>query len=896
MSDFTSYIRVAIQGLSDNSPMARAAAYEKARKVIRRQLEARAAGPAEVEQTLESLENAILDIEAEQFLIANRPVQSPAPEPAAPVVEPVPHFAEPESNVTPIGRKPVESTIRPKPADTPEKRPDAPVAPAAVAPPPPAMHGGSFGTAGQALKAENANSDPLDDFQSALTAELGIQAAPEPASEPEPEPAPAPVVEPEPAPQPEKASAPHAIPAQPTPPPQPPAPAFKSAPAPEPVVASAPPAPPQPPAPPRPVAAPAARAVSEPIDESIPMPLDVNEILAQSIKGEDMSDAVTREAAYRRARTSLGRQLRSMTPPPDYETVHSCIERMNEAIRHMEADMAAAPPVSAAIVPDLPEISLETDELLSELEGEVPLMHQSRPKPDGDAYPQFRNAINAHAANGDAIAAEVEDALQDLLAPDRSTPPPPPPPRREAAKPAKARRREAEASARQGARSEQAGHDRWGDESVLEQELLDFEPEFEPANDSRPPEEMTFAPEPRPVRRGGGGRLFLLLVILLVIGAVAAAIALPDQSAGLYSGARKMASRYLPVVEALLTPASTGGGEAADANGAGAAKADAASSEPAKPAMAMSEPATNQPRMEPELQGSATEPQAPAAAEPAVPRINGERAFLFETSKAQAPASSGNVAWSTIESAPAPDAPPEPAIRAEVSIPSQGLHAIVTVRRNLDKTLPATHLVEMIFDFADGYDGGGIASVYGVNFARVQQGVSQPLVGSVVKITENVFLFALSDVPEVAARQRQMFSDPEMIDIPFAYNSGRRVNLRLVVGDSGAKVFRKAAQVWNGTASAAQSAAAPAPQTLQTLQTPQTQQSGGNDDRIELVLPAGQETPSARSQSSSDAPATAQVQQPPAAPAETTNGRTADGKLILPDKIPVPADRPLFDG
>ena len=146
MSDFTNYIRVAIQGLSENTPLARASAYERVRKGIRRQLESRAASETEVADTLEELENAILDMEAEQLMHP-----TPAPEPAVPekAEEPAAPSYRPESNVTPIGRRPAETPAReyayPKITEAPSaptgQGSDAPRAPEAStrapSPPPP---------------------------------------------------------------------------------------------------------------------------------------------------------------------------------------------------------------------------------------------------------------------------------------------------------------------------------------------------------------------------------------------------------------------------------------------------------------------------------------------------------------------------------------------------------------------------------------------------------------------------------------------------------------------------------------------------------------------------------------------------------------------------------------
>jgi hypothetical protein len=195
------------------------------------------------------------------------------------------------------------------------------------------------------------------------------------------------------------------------------------------------------------------------------------------------------------------------------------------------------------------------------------------------------------------------------------------------------------------------------------------------------------------------------------------------------------------------------------------------------------------------------EAESQPVAQPVIPPIDGEKAFLYETAGgSKKPAAPGNVAWSVVEASPAPGQPPEASIHAEVAIPTDGLRATISLTRNLDKTLPATHLIEIIFDLSNGYQGGGIASVEGINFLNAAQGVSDPMVGSVVNIAPNVFLFALSDLPAAARKHNQMMSDPDMIEIPFVYYSGRRAALRLVAGSSGTEAFGKALREWSVTA------------------------------------------------------------------------------------------------
>src|SRR4051812_15006602 len=57
----------------------------------------------------------------------------------------------------------------------------------------------------------------------------------------------------------------------------------------------------------------------------------------------------------------------------------------------------------------------------------------------------------------------------------------------------------------------------------------------------------------------------------------------------------------------------------------------------------------------------------------------------------------GSAIWQTEPISPGPGQPPEPAIRVDVEIPERNLTIIISIRRNSDLTLPASHTFEIIF-------------------------------------------------------------------------------------------------------------------------------------------------------------------------------------------------------
>lgn len=888
MSDFANYIRVAIQGLSENTPLSRASAYEKVRKTIRRQLDARSAGEAEIYDTMEELENAILDLEAEQLMVPANPVPPvPAaqPEPPAraepPAVKPA---YTPDSNVTPIIRKnpepafrepvPAASASEPAPADNPPSAPRPEVAKAtseaeaqagsATSEKPqytPQRATAIGGSASQALKVEAGESDPLAEFQSALTAELALPITPEeqqqtkPAAAPDPKPVEAPKQEP-----------------------------AAAAPDPEP--------------------APEPAGVMEAKSEK--PEFDVKLLLLKAVSNEDMRDSATREIIYRRARNALVRYLKALSPQPDFDTVHAHIERLNQAIREVESEQSSKADAAADV-----NAGVDTSDLISELEDiwsaddEQPQARKvEKPvRPAAPAMPEkfdlertiadeVEEAVQELTVSDDdidlefdipeedpvaprSIDDEVEEAVQDLIAADTSR-------HQIRAKPAKKPQRpvrrepveyvddepEESYSERGRGKSTPPAVDRWATDDSFELPEDAFDQEFAMDEPGAPvAAEQVHANDDRPRRRGGSGRVLAILLVLLIAGVVATAVALPDMTSRYAAKAKSTAGWVVEFVAGLAGESSDSlRGATADADNGNAANEPAPADEAAGTQVAETPSETDAAEAEAAVQQEVAEQPA---AEPAVAAIDGEKAFLFATSGGQQPVVTGNVAWSLIQSAPSPGAAAEPAIRGEVVIPGEGLRATLTLRRNLDETLPASHLFELVFAPADSVSSSEISSVEGITFVQSGQDRSQPLVGSVVKIADNIFLFALADVPAARELHARLMSDPDLIEIPFVYYSGRRSTLRLVTGATGGEVFRSATEAWGEEAAVQAAVPEPAPAPAQPVEQPAAEP--------ELAIAPSEEP--ADTATDGEQPETTAAAEP--------------GRPIIPDNVPIPPDRPL---
>lgn len=188
--------------------------------------------------------------------------------------------------------------------------------------------------------------------------------------------------------------------------------------------------------------------------------------------------------------------------------------------------------------------------------------------------------------------------------------------------------------------------------------------------------------------------------------------------------------------------------------------------------------------------------ETPAAAEPGV--AIGQKAIFYEerTNVAQGSAEDGSIVWSLVQESPGGDLPPEPAIRAEATIPGKDVQLRMTIRRNGDQTLPASHIVEMIFLTPDDFDGGGIDNVLRIALKDSEQAAGNPLLGIPAKISEGFFLVALGDGAAEVQANTTLLRRQSWIDIPIVYRSGRRALITLEKGIPGDRVFDEALRAW----------------------------------------------------------------------------------------------------
>jgi hypothetical protein len=210
------------------------------------------------------------------------------------------------------------------------------------------------------------------------------------------------------------------------------------------------------------------------------------------------------------------------------------------------------------------------------------------------------------------------------------------------------------------------------------------------------------------------------------------------------------------------------------------------------------------PAAEPKFPGRVPQDQTPGQA-PAIgapgqqagPEV-AQRVVLYEEdpNDPQGKRLVGSAIWRTDTVSPGSGLAPELEVRADITVPDRNMTVTLTLRRNTDQALPASHTIEIMFNVPPDFPGGGIANVPGVLMKDSEQARGVPLAGLAVKVTNGFFLIGLSAVDTDVQRNMELLKDKPWFDIPVVYNNGGRAILALEKGPPGDRAFADAFAAW----------------------------------------------------------------------------------------------------
>jgi len=508
---------------------------------------------------------------------------------------------------------------------------------------------------------------------------------------------------------------------------------------------------------------------------------DYYPVLTRAISALESNTAEARRAVYERARQAIVKQLRSYDPPLSESEITKERLSLEEAVRRIEAEARAA----AKAASEAPPVSVSPPK-------------PPAPKPPATPVPP--------SAPSPAAASPAAAPPASAPVPDLPRPPVSPSPRVagmeglnkvHAAAAAAASLGAATASAQASVSSTRAAFDPSGRavppraEPVIERPRV---PGPLPAGRTEPPFGRPSAPGigdagPHPDEpdageaheergRKVGGLIAALVVVALAVGGYFAR------------------DSILPLLGL--------GGETTVSDAAGPKDSDRVGSGASEePAPSGDQLATPDAAPQQETAPAVPAPQAPVQQVPVQPPADpaglvAQRAILYDEAPDQQGGviANGSVAWRT---EPAPDNPAELRLVGQATIPDRSMTVTMTITRNLDQTLPASHIIEISFALPPDFPNVGIGNVPGILFKETEEAGGTALKGMSVKVTKNLFWIGLEASAADREQNMQAIRNRGWIDIPILYDNGRRAVLTIEKGTPGERAFEAAFAAWDTT-------------------------------------------------------------------------------------------------
>jgi hypothetical protein len=186
-------------------------------------------------------------------------------------------------------------------------------------------------------------------------------------------------------------------------------------------------------------------------------------------------------------------------------------------------------------------------------------------------------------------------------------------------------------------------------------------------------------------------------------------------------------------------------------------------------------------------------PETPSA--PAAPSAGRAAMLVASADNPQKPAVSlGSTVWSLIP--PAPGQPATVGVKAEADIPDLKMHATMTLRKNSDPTLQATHTIDLKFSFAEGAPITGFKDVGLPQMRKEDSTAAEALTSVKVKISDTYFLIALAKGEADIARNLDLMQTRSWFDFPLLLNDDRIAKVVFQKSPEGQAMLEKAFDAW----------------------------------------------------------------------------------------------------
>ena len=176
----------------------------------------------------------------------------------------------------------------------------------------------------------------------------------------------------------------------------------------------------------------------------------------------------------------------------------------------------------------------------------------------------------------------------------------------------------------------------------------------------------------------------------------------------------------------------------------------------------------------------------------------GEVAYLYEEGTAGSGATRTNAAvtWEIKQESLKEGNAPEPLIIGKMDVPEKAMTIDITIKRNIDEAVSASHMIELRFNIPADFTGKSVESIARFVMKTTEEAPGEPLVAVPVKVSEGYFLIALDNLTQAVAVNTQLLKESAWIDVPIVYGTGKRALITLEKGGTGQRVFDEAFKDW----------------------------------------------------------------------------------------------------
>lgn len=466
---------------------------------------------------------------------------------------------------------------------------------------------------------------------------------------------------------------------------------------------------------------------------------DYYPLLARALDALPDRTPALRKAVYDRARNALIGQLRSLDPPLSDADIDLERRALDAAIERLEVDYGGLPSPANDAAQEIPlEIPRAPAADPQPVAAELPPSLPPEPEPPAPVLPVAKSPFEAPARTPEPPPAPEPREAAIAIAPRRPGSPP----------------ADAAEGSEASASPQVAEH---GDSAAAPAET----------GNGRQRPRIEVVP-PRAGRSRMLRNVFVGALLALVIGMIAvAAFLLRDRPQSLPAGGAETAETQQPDAETKFS------------DRVGGDKTPASKATP--------------------RQESSAPPRAAPSTDAAI--AVAQRAELIEEAPAseggQPTSSPGRVTWRLDTVNGEQGQPLQNAVVATVTIPSAGLTMVMTIQRNLDTTLPASHTVSLAFTQTGGTEPARTVQDIGLLQAKDEQNArGSPVSGLPVRVRENLFLIGLSSLQNDVERNTDLLLHKNWFDLALRYTSGRRAVLTFEKGAAGAQVMQNAFDAW----------------------------------------------------------------------------------------------------